>query len=252
MFTLHIEAALAECVHWDVFDANAYVGHSGTRGALALEMPELLHEMDRFAINRALVSHFAGLEYDAVEGNQALERDAHPRFEPAWASSPDPSSLADIKKRQPRAVRLWFGPLHHNFSSAPWCAGELFDYMQENRVLVLMSRPEIEWDAIATLLENFPRLNVLLLDIGYRSDRYLFPLLRQFPNLYFDSSMYVGHRQLEWYLERFGPDRIVFGSRLPLYTPAAALTVLGTARVPESVRHAVAGENLRRLLGVNA
>lgn len=236
------EAVLAECVHWDIFDANAYVGHSGTRGALALEAPELLLEMDRFASRRALVSHFAGQEYDAVEGNRALDRDAHSRFVPAWASSPDPSSLADIKLRHPHAVRLWFGPLHHNFSSAPWCGGELFAYMQENHVLALMSRPEIEWEAIATLLENFPRLNVLLLDIGYRSDRYLFPLLRKFPNVYFDSSMYLGHRQLEWYLERFGPDRIVFGSRLPLYTPAAALTVLGTVRVPESVRHAVAAK----------
>lgn len=252
MSKLNIEAALAECADWDIFDANAYVGHSGTRGELALEAPGLLDEMDRFAIDRALVSHFAGLEYDAVEGNRSLERDAHPRFEPAWTSSPDPSSLADIRRRQPRAVRLWFGPLHHNFSSSPWCSGELFDYLEENRVLVLMSRPEIEWEAIATLLENFPRLNVLLLDIGYRSDRYLFPLLSKFPNLYFDSSMYVGHRQLEWYLERYGPDRIVFGSRLPLYTPAAALTVLGTARVPEPVRYSVAGENLRRLLGVSA
>ena len=252
MSTSHTEAALEECVHWDVFDANVYVGHSGTRGALALEAPELLIEMDRFAIRRALASHFAGLEYDAIEGNRALERDAHSRIVPAWTSSPDPSSLADIKRRGARAVRLWFGPLHHNFSSAPWCAGELFDYMQENHVLTVMSRPEIEWDAIATLLENFPRLNVLLLDIGYRSDRYLFPLLQKFPNVYFDSSMCVAHRQLEWYLEHFGFDRIVFGSRLPLYTPAAALTVLGTARVPEAVRYAVAGENLRRLLGVNA
>lgn len=252
MSTSSTEAFLAECAHWDVFDANAYVGHSGIRGALALEAPELLLEMDRFAIKRALVSHFTGLEYDAIEGNRALDRDAHPRFVPAWASSPDPASLEDIKRRNARAVRLWFGPLHHNFSSAPWCAGELFDYMQESRTLAIMSRTEIEWDAIATLLENFPRLNVLLLDIGYRSDRYLFPLLQKFPNVYFDSSMCAGHRQLEWYLEHFGPDRIVFGSRLPLYTPAAALTVLGTARVPESIRYAVAGENLRRLLGVRA
>jgi predicted TIM-barrel fold metal-dependent hydrolase len=99
------------------------------------------------------------------------------------------------------------------------------------------------------LLQNFPQLNVLLLDVGYRSDRYLFPLLRKFPNLYFDSSMYVAHRQLEWYLEQFGPDRIVFGSRLPLYTPGAALMALGTARVSDSSRLAVAGGNLRRLIG---
>lgn len=246
-----IEPSLSECIDWNILDANVYLGHSGICGALALEVPELLCEMDRFGITQALVSHFVSHEYDAVEGNLALKRDANPRFVPAWSSSPDPSSLADLVPRAPRAVRLWFGVLHHNFSSAVWCAGELFEYLQDNHILTLISRTEIEWDAIATLLGNFPRLKVLLLDIGYRSDRYLLPLLKRFPNLYFDTSMYLGHRQLEWYLENFGPDRVVFGSRLPLYTPAAALMVLGTARIPDTVRLAVAGGNLRRLIGEN-
>jgi predicted TIM-barrel fold metal-dependent hydrolase len=247
-----IEPALAECASWDIFDANVYVGHSGINGALALEAPELLLEMDRFGIKRAIVSHFVSYEYDAVEGNRALDRDANPRFVPAWSSSPDPSSLADLERRAPRAVRLWFRAPHHNFSSAAWCAGELLEYLEKHHALAVISRPEIEWDAIAVLLQNSPRLNVLLLDVGYRSDRYLFPLLRKFPNLYFDSSTYVAHRQLEWYLEQFGPDRIVFGSRLPLYTPGAALMALGTARVSDSIRLAVAGENLRRLIGETA
>lgn len=249
---INLEPSLAECADWNILDANVYVGHSGICGALALEAPELLTEMDRFGIARALVSHFVSHEYDAVEGNRALQRDANPRFVPAWSSSPDLTSLSDLEPRAPRAVRLWFGVLHHNYSSSAWCSGELFEYLQSNNILALISRTEAEWDAIATLLGNFQRLKVLLLDIGYRSDRYLFPLLKKFPNLYFESSMYVGHRQLEWYLEKFGPDRIVFGSRLPLYTPAAALMVLGTARVPDTVRLAVAGGNLRRLIGENA
>ena len=252
MSTLPIEPGLAECAHWNIFDANVYVGHSGIDGALALEAPELLLEMDRFGIRRALASHFISHEYDAVEGNRALERDANPRLVPVWSSSTDAASIADLETRAPRAARLWFGILHHNFSSTAWCAGELLEYLQENRVLTLISRAEIEWNAIAQLLQNFPRLRVLLLDIGYRSDRYLFPLLKRFQNLYFDSSTYVAHRQLEWYLEHFGPDRVVFGSRLPLYTPAAALMTLGTARVPDSARLAVAGENLRRLIGESA
>lgn len=246
------EAALAECEHWDVFDANTYLGHSGTYGDLALEPPQFLEEMDRFAIKRALVSHFAGLEFDAVEGNRALERDIHSRFTPAWTVSPDDASLDDIASRHAKAVRVWFGPLHHNFSSEPWCSGPLFDYLQDSRAVVLISRPEIEWNDLSLLLGNFPRLRVLLLDIGYRSDRYLFPLLQQFRELYFDSSIYVGHRQLEWYLNRYGPDRVVFGSKLPLYTPATALAVLGTARITEPMRLAVAGGNLRRLLGESA
>lgn len=252
MSTCSTEAALAECKYWDVFDANAYVGHSGTQGDLALEAPQLIEEMDRFAIQRALVSHFAGLEYDAVEGNRALQRDMNARFTPAWTVSSERASLDDILAQNARAVRIWPGPLHFNFSSRPWCSGPLFEHLQDNRVLALISRPEIEWNDFALLLESFPRLRVLLLDIGYRSDRYLFPLLERFSGLHFDSSSYVGHRQLEWYLDRFGPERIVFGSRMPLFTPGAALAVLGTARVPDSVRLAVAGGNLRRLLGESA
>lgn len=242
------EAFLSECDSWDVFDANVYVGHSGTQGDLALEAPQLLREMDRFAIKRALVSHFAGLEYDAIEGNQALERDMDIRFTPAWTASSERASINDVAARKAKAIRVWFGPLHHNFSSRPWCSSELFEHLQDTRALVLISRTEIEWNDLAALLEHFPRLKMLLLDIGYRSDRYLFPLLERFSGLHFDSSNYVSHRQLEWYLDRFGPDRLVFGSRLPLYTPGAALTVLGTARIKDSTRLAVAGGNLRRLL----
>lgn len=37
-------------------------------------------------------------------------------------------------------------------ANAAWCAGELFEYLQANRVLTVISRPEIEWDAVAVLL----------------------------------------------------------------------------------------------------
>ena len=88
----------------------------------------------------------------------------------------------------------------------------------------------------------------MLLDTGYRADRHLFPMLEQHPNLYFDSATYLAHRQLESFVETHGPDRILFGSRLPLYTPAASLGVLATARISDEARLSIAGGNLRRLL----
>jgi predicted TIM-barrel fold metal-dependent hydrolase len=88
----------------------------------------------------------------------------------------------------------------------------------------------------------------VLLDIGYRADRYLFPLLRRFPMLHFDSATYLAHRQLEAYVEQHGPDRLLFGSRLPLYTPASSLAVLASARISDEDRRAIAGGNVRRLL----
>ncbi len=231
-----------------MFDANVRVGRSGVHGDLALEAPELLAEMDRFGIRSALVSHFAAEEYDAEEGNCALAEHLHERFVPAWAALPDPPSIERLAARRPVAVRLLFGVKKHNFSPTAWCAGELFDFLQQNQILAVIAHEDLEWDSLAQLVENFPRLRVLLLETGYRADRYLFPLLRRFATLYFECSTYLAHRQLESFVERWGPDRLVFGSRLPLYTPGAALAVLGSARISDQARLAIAGGTLRQLL----
>ncbi|MGH9452299.1 MAG: amidohydrolase family protein [Terriglobia bacterium] len=245
------EPALAEAAAWNVFDANARVGHSGVHGALALEAPDFIAEMDRFGIKQALVSHFAAEEYDAEKGNRELSQDVQrypDRVVPAWAALPDSASITTLAKRNPAAVRLFPGLYQHNFSLARWCSGELYEYLQTHTILVLIERQTIEWNSLDSLLRNFPHLKVLLLETGYRADRYLFPLLHSFRNLYFDTSTYVAHRQLETFVETFGADRMVFGSRMPFYTPGASLAVLATARISDEARLSIAGGTLRRLL----
>jgi Amidohydrolase len=243
-----IEPFLEEVAAWHIFDANVRVGKSGVHGELALEPAGLTQEMDRFGIERALVSHFAAEEYDAHEGNCDLSRIANEQLVPAWAALPDRASIQELENYKPRVVRLHFGILQHNFSPSSWCSGELFEYLQTHSVLTLIALEQIGWSALVDTLSNFPRLPLLLLETGYRADRYLFPLLERFPNLAFDTSTYLAHRQLEAFVERFGPERAVFGSRLPLYTPATALSVLGTARISEEAKRAIAGENLNRLV----
>jgi hypothetical protein len=244
-----IEPAFSEVSAWDLFDANVRMGPSGVQGEVALEARDLLAEMDRFGIQQALVAHCAAEEYDAEEGNRALARDLHPRLVPAWAALPDREFIEKLWTLRPAAVRLSFGAKKHNFSPAPWCCGELYESLQERAILTTLAREDIEWDSLASLLEKFPRLPVLLLETGYRADRNLFPLLSRYSNLFMDTSTYVAHRQLESFIERFGAGRLVFGSRLPYYTPGAALAVLATARISEEAKLAVAGGTLRRLLG---
>jgi len=63
-----------------------------------------------------------------------------------------------------------------------------------------------------------------------------------------ETSMYVGHRQLEEFGRTFGAERLLFGTNLPYYTPGAALAVLAYARLSEAERARVAGGNLKLLL----
>lgn len=239
---------LEDISQWNLLDVNARVGPSGIHGELALEADALLEEMHRFSIREAVVSHWTAEEYDARKGNEALQRDLRPSLIPAWAALPDPLSIEELAARRPRAVRLTPGINQHNFAMERWCVGPLCEYLEEDSVVTLIARCDIGWEQLASLLEDFPRLVLVLLDAGYRADRYLFPLLKRFPHLYFDSATYLAHRQLETYVEQHGPERILFGTRLPLYAPAAALGVLASARIPEESRKAIAGGNLRRLL----
>src|SRR5919198_1365229 len=181
-------------------------------GELALDTAGLVEEMDRFAIRNAVVSHLTAEEYDVEEGNRALQRDLVPRFTPAWAALPDRASLDALPARRPVAVRLTPAVTQHNFSLAPWSVAALFEYLEAEFVITLIARADIEWDRLVEILTSFPRLRVVLLDIGYRSDRYLFPLLDRFPGLHVDSATYLAHRQLESFIERRGPDRVLFGS----------------------------------------
>jgi hypothetical protein len=245
------ELLFSEAADWDLFDVNVRLGSSGIHGELALDADGLLREMDRFLIRRGLVSHWECEEYDGVFGNDALARDIVPRMTPAWGALPGASFLELLAARKPAAVRLTPARQESNFSLDQWCAGELLDYLQEHAVVTLVASADIGWNDLAALLENFPRLPLVLLETGYRADRYLFPLLKRFPALHFDSSTYLAHRQLEAFVESHGSDRILFGTRLPLYTPAASLGVLASSRISDTDRLAIAGGNLRRLLAAS-
>jgi hypothetical protein len=239
---------LEELAELDLLDANVRLGPSASHGHLALEADALLAEMDRFRIRQALVSHWTAEEYDAAAGNRALARDLRPRLLPAWTALPAEESLGELVKLAPRAVRLTPGKKQHNYSLSRWCSDALLDYLEQYSVVTLLSMQDVGWEEVAAVLDNFPCLQLVLLDLGYRADRYLFPLLDHHSGLHFDSATYLAHRQLEAFIEQRGADRVLFGSRLPLFTPGSALGVLASARISQEEKRAVAGGNLRRLL----
>jgi len=248
MSPLNSQTIFSEAKNWNLWDVNARVGPSGIHGELALEVPAFVDEMDRYYIRTAVAAHATGVEYDATLGNTLLSKLQDSRLIPAWTAIPDREFVEQLPALQPKAVRLTPGKTNHNFPLNPWGAGELIEALQAQQVLTLVAREDIEWNGVKALLENFPSLPLVLLDVGYRSDSYLFPLLKRFPTLYFDSATYLAHRQLESFVERFGAERVLFGTRLPFYTPAASLGVLSSARMKDEDRLLIAGGNLRRLL----
>ena len=95
----------------------------------------------------------------------------------------------------------------------------------------------------------FPRLPVVITEnrISY-TQRKLYQALDSCPNLHLDvSTVWIG-RIVEFIAERWGAERLLFGSALPTRDPAVTIGQVAYADLPAADIEAIAGGNLRRLL----
>ncbi len=221
-----------------------------------MEVPELLAEMDRAGIERALVRHAWSLEWDAVEGNNAMlgvaanEERISPclaALPPATRELPPPREWAKAIAEVGGAVRLF--PKEHQYLLNDDTVGPLLDALGEEHVPVLVHIGETDWGQLGTLLAQYPAVNFIVLGVYYRVDRYMYPLLERYGNLHVESGTYGPHRGIEAVCERFGAERLIFGTNLPELEVGGSISMVTYANVSDEEKQLIAGGNLSKLLG---
>lgn len=243
----------------ELFDCNVVLGPLTAPVTRAFpSVDDLLAEMDRVGIARALVYHSLAREWHASAGNEVLmtaiaDQD---RLEPCWVLLPPATRempapeqlLARMEEAGVRAARLFPSPDVHNFSLAAWCSGSLLAALEEARMPTFIDLDRLSWETLADLLSQHPRLPIVLTNVSYRIDRYLYPLWERQDNLFVELSGYQGQRALEAVCERFGSERLLFGTHLPEFDAGPTIAHVAYADIAEPARLAIAGGNLERLL----
>jgi len=243
--------------HLRFFDCNVVVGRRTVpRPENNLTLEEILEALEHAGIAEALVYHADAREYDPRVGNaQATEIcRAHPTLSPAYVVLPHHTGempggealLEYLHCGGARAVRLF--PRDHNYGLGPtWC-GELFGTLAAAGVPVLLDLDQTSWPEVDEILSAHPGLHLILLRVGYRIDRWVYPLLEKHPGLHLETAFYELHRAIEAVTERFGPERLIFGSGLPVWDAGGAITPILYADISDEAKRLIAGETLRRLL----
>ena len=239
-----------------VFDANCAVGPWPTDKPRYETVVGLLAEMERLGIQRALVSHTLSRTYDPVQGNRILMQEiaGQESLLPCWTLLPpacgemgSPGELMEeMAQAGVRAVRLY--PREHSYSLAEWQCGELFEALAERHYLVLLDLAQGSWEEIERICNTYPDLALLVTWVGYRQLRPLFALLRRNDNLYCDLSNLSTYLGIEEILDRFGSERLVFGTGLPIADPGGPIARLSYTDAPPAALDAIAHGNLGRLL----
>jgi hypothetical protein len=241
----------------NLYDCNALLGRLPAADVGEGSVAALIKAMDRVGIGAAVVAHTAAWRHDPTTGNAHLlaEVSGEPRLRPAWVGLPETCGelappaqfVAAARRHGVAAVRLY--PADHGYHlNGPDCAA-LLDAVAAARLPLFIDADQAPYAEIEAVAAARPDLPVVICQTGYRALRRLAGVLSRTANVHLDLSYLGSHLGLEWLVDRFGVERLLFGTGAPVRDPADAVTRLLWSELPDADVAAIGAGNLSRLIG---
>lgn len=241
-----------------IVDAHAHWGpwfFSMETGDLALNRDLL----DRFGIDRQVVSAIEAITYDAASGNAALERE--------FAACDDERLLGfvtidprDLDAAQRDLERLtgprWVGvKIHTHYSQTPIASPAMADAIRlatDAGLPVLVHTWGSDVVDLADVSARVDGARVIAGHMGAPGWRLIPTARERSDRIWFEPcwSQPEAHR-VRWVLDAIGHDRFVFGTDATLIDPSVTFGAVAAADLSDDERAAVMGGNAVALLGLN-
>lgn len=241
------------------FDCDMHVGKIGYKHPLQKwESEDLIKEMERVGIAGALVYHGLAKVYSPLYGNNLLleELKNSNRLFGCWVLLPsgtgdfpdvDEVIIPQMKENNIVAAKIF--PKTHFYIPDEMTIGPLLTALEKANIPLLIERDEIKLGELKDILELHSGLNVIYQGGFWGDERYIFPIMDKYKNIHIDFSCLQSNEILEVAYERYGAERLIFGSGMPAKSVGAARTFIDYARIPLEAKLLVAGGNFIRLTG---
>ena len=240
-----------------VFDANVRVGDRQDEVSPFRNRGELLAELDRHGVQRALVYHAHSEDISPINGNIFLDDwlSDDERTYPLWSVLPTTDSLTQIQELHAsgrvKCVRL-ANAIPVELPFRPWAYDSLLSWLCEANIPLWITLPETAPDDIVATLTAYPDLVTVLLGAHYTHALWVRPLLRALPNSHLELSRYEPMGEVEALRDEFGAERLIYGSWHPRYAMGPVLYYLHHAGLSDEELELVCSGNLERILKMGA
>lgn len=241
-----------------IIDAHAHISRWEDLGYPG-DAESCLRAMDRYGIDVACVSNSRSLRGDFVRGNrvvaEALERWPD-RFRGYAVAHP---LHLDLSLREIRTCITDLGfsgckfhVSHTMIEYADPRYDPLFDLVRELEVPVLFHCFD-GGEGVARAAERHPDVTMIAGHMGgYRWDEGALMAVSR-PNVYLELCCSCAERGIvEMAVECAGPDRVLFGTDLPMLSPATTLYKVYEAELDDEVKQKILCGNAARILGMEA
>jgi predicted TIM-barrel fold metal-dependent hydrolase len=278
--------ALAD-LGYDVFDVHHHVGRAfdALGGELSdkeqleadefarIELASRLDIMDRGGVHQALVIPGHGYlrpnglaDTKRINDEIAAYRDRTPdRFPVACGivePRDGPHALGELERAK-NELGLVAISFHTRFQGVSMDSQWILTYLERMAELGLLpiihamdDTPEESLWKLATVARRFPELTIIALDAfgGFEATRQCSFVAEVAPNIVFDTSLSYNADFIVDFAQRFGIDRVVFGTDLYSYPVGRRISHLLPQFIESDLTHdekaAILGGTARKLLGV--
>ena len=236
-----------------LFDANVRVGDLPDEPSPCRNREQLLAEMDRHGVARAVIYHAQTERLSPVDGNNYLEEwlDDSGRLHPQWSIMPTKDSMTQIEALYTlgRVQSLWlYDTRPAGLPFRPWAYDELLRWIDTARLPLWISLPDASLDELIETLQRHPQLVTVLVGAHYSHFLWIRPLLRALPNTYLELSRYEPIGQVEALRDEFGAERLLYGSWYSRYAMGPMLFYLHHTSLSDLELALICAGNLDRIL----
>lgn len=242
-----------------VIDGHVHIGTS-VFFHMRADADFLVRMADECGFDRIFVTELNALFYDMSEGNDALAREVgkHPDRLIGYVSVPTPRfgrrGVDEVhrcyQKYGFRGMKIYS---HPEASIAEPGTADLLAAAAEYGMPILAHTTPDECDYLMT---HVPQARLLMAHMG--GHPYAFgdwhravAVAKKHPNLLIDTaSSQIDNGMLEHAVAELGPEKILFGTDMPLLDPHTQLAKVTGADISDDAKRAILGGNLVRLLGL--
>jgi Predicted metal-dependent hydrolase of the TIM-barrel fold len=223
----------------------------------------VLETMRENNVEKAVVYNVLSYQYNAAYGNKLLlnEIRGHESLLPVIMLYPThtnemggPEEIYKmLNENRIKGVLLYSGLYRDraggNYTADEWNMGDIYMLLEEmNMPVFTRVGADFTYDEINRLQSNHPRLQIILREVNLMANRNLYGLAEHCKNLYIETTDYKAFFGIEEFVNKFGPERLVFGSGYPVQSMGGAVASILMADIKQEDKEKLAGKNLLRLM----
>ncbi|MCL5071952.1 MAG: amidohydrolase [Actinobacteria bacterium] len=250
------------------FDINFLISGSlysrEEKESCAVRIKKIIEDND---ISNLIITNKLALDYDWNIGNEELLNSSLcSKINGLYYSyilTPDVYFTYDFNKYVNKAfedgVRLFrFFPKHHLFYVNDYYMKRIFGLLSKKKFPVMLDLKELDItgnkyfdiNVLEKILDENKEMPVIL-ETSLKQcmfNRYYFPLLEKFNNLYLEISGMILIDQIEGYVEKFGSKRLIFGTDYPDLATELSVNRILLSEMNESDKENIAFNNIDNIL----